>query len=339
MLTLLRPDDFHVHLRDGVELQAVARYSAERFGRVLVMPNLEPPIRTAAQVIAYRERIIKAAAAPGFEPLMTIMLTEDTTQDQLREAREHIHGVKYYPDKSGPFPPRRTVLATLEELDIPLLLHAEATYGDIFSREALFIDLLGEVVDRYPKLRVVLEHISTAEAVDFVLQAREGVAATITAHHLMWNRGDMLAGALRPHLYCAPVLKTETDRLALLRAATSGNHKFFLGTYSAPHSRTDKESPCCPAGIFTAHAAIELYAEKFADAQALHRLEGFASRFGCAFYKLPLPTQTITLQQKPWRVPLELPFGAGKLRPALAGQLVHWRIRQPEACRGIRREP
>ena len=291
-LTIARPDDWHVHLRDGAALASVVRFTAERFGRAIVMPNLKPPVATAAQAAAYRERIL-AALPPGvaFEPLMTLYLTAATQPGEIDRALAtgFIHAVKFYPagatthSEAGvaDLAQVEPVLERLQQLGMPLLVHGETPDAavDVFDRETRFIDtVLAPLVERLPRLKVVFEHITTARAVEFVRGARPGVAATITPQHLLHNRNALLAGGVRPHFYCLPILKRESDREALVAAATGGEPRFFLGTDSAPHERAAKETACGCAGMFTAHAAIELYAEAFAAVGRLDRLEGFASR-------------------------------------------------------------
>lgn len=339
-ITITRPDDWHLHLRDAEEMRSVLPDTARRFGRAIVMPNLKPPVTTTEAALAYRERIV--AALPGgarFVPLMTLYLTDNTTAREIVKAKQSglVHAVKYYPagatthSDSGVTDIARcyAVLEEMEQQDMPLLVHGEVTDSevDVFDREKVFIErVLAPLIRRFPKLRVVFEHITTREAVEFVQNAREGIAATITAHHLLLNRNALFQGGIRPHHYCAPVLKSETDRRALLRAATSGNPKFFLGTDSAPHSRAAKETSHGCAGIYTAHAAIELYAEVFDEAGALEKLEAFASFHGADFYEVPRNKDTITLVKETWDVPAELPFGSQSLVPLRAGDKVAWRI-------------
>jgi dihydroorotase len=339
-LTLRRPDDWHVHLRDGAALAAVVNFTAERFGRAIVMPNLKPPITTAALARAYRERIMAALPRSArFEPLLTLYLTDTTLPDEIDRARAagFIHGVKLYPagatthSDAGVTDISKVygVLARMEEIAMPLLVHGESTHAavDIFDREAHFIDsVLQPLLERYPRLRVVFEHITTARAVEFVALARAGVAATITPQHLLHNRNAIFSGGIRPHFYCLPVLKRERDREALLGAATGGNPRFFLGTDSAPHERADKENACGCAGMFTAHAAIELYAEAFESVGRLDRLEPFASHFGADFYGLPRHADAITLVKESWMPPEAYDFGAGRLVPYRAGERIAWRL-------------
>jgi dihydroorotase len=339
-LTLRRPDDWHLHLRDGHALRAVLPFTAARFGRAIVMPNLKPPVTTTELALAYRQRILAALpVGVAFEPLMTLYLTDRTspTEVDLAKRSHHIHGFKLYPagatthSDAGVTDVRRldAVFARMSEVGIILQVHGEVVdpQVDVFDREARFIDeVLQPLVERVPKLRVVFEHVTTREAVQFVRGARAGVAATITPQHLLMNRTALFAGGIRPHHYCLPVLKTERDRVALVEAATSGDARFFLGTDSAPHARQAKEAACGCAGIFSAHAAIELYAEAFEEAGALDRLEGFASRFGAEFYGLPLARDTITMVREPWDVPAEYPFGPDTLVPLRAGERIGWRL-------------
>jgi dihydroorotase len=339
-LTLPRPDDWHLHLRDGAALRSVLPFTAARFGRAIVMPNLKPPVITTELALAYRDRILAALPAGAtFEPLMTVYLTDRTpaTEVDLAKRSRHVHGFKLYPagatthSDAGVTDVRRldAVFARMSELGVTLQVHGEVVdpQVDVFDREARFIDeVLQPLVERVPKLRVVFEHITTREAVQFVRGARAGVGATITPQHLLMNRTALFAGGIRPHHYCLPVLKTERDRVALVEAATGGDPRFFLGTDSAPHARHAKETACGCAGIFSAHAAIELYAEAFDEAGALDKLEGFASRFGAEFYGLPLARESITLVQEPWEVPAEYPFGRDTLVPLRAGERIAWRL-------------
>lgn len=339
-LTLRRPDDWHLHLRDGDALRAVLPYTAARFGRAIVMPNLKPPVTTTELALAYRQRILSALPeGVAFEPLMTLYLTERTSPTEVDLARRsrHVHGFKLYPagatthSDAGVTDVQRleAVFARMSEVGMILQVHGEVVDSqvDVFDREARFIDeVLQPLVERVPKLRVVFEHITTREAVEFVRGARTGIAATITPQHLLMNRTALFAGGIRPHHYCLPVLKTERDRIALVEAATSGDARFFLGTDSAPHARHAKEAACGCAGIFSAHAGIELYAEAFDEANALERLEGFASRFGAEFYGLPLARDSITLVREPWDVPAQYPFGRDTLVPLRAGERISWRM-------------
>ena len=341
-LTLTRPDDWHLHLRDGAVLAAVLPHTARRFARAIVMPNLDPPVTTTEAARAYRERILSALPiGTPFEPLMTLYLTEATLPAEIAQAKASgiVHAVKYYPASAttnaerGVTDPKHCypVFAAMERHDLPLLIHGEvADPGvDAFDREEVFIERhLAPLVREFPALRMVLEHISTRAAVEFINWTPRNVAATITAHHLLLNRTAMFDGGLRPHHYCLPLLKREADRVALITAATNGNMKFFLGTDSAPHPRRAKESAYGCAGIYTAHAALELYAEAFEQAGALDRLEAFASFHGPAFYGLPRNHGRITLTKECWEVPPEIRIGTEVLVPMRAGQTVAWRLGQ-----------
>ena len=339
-LWLARPDDWHVHLRDGAALAAVVPFTAARFGRALVMPNLTPPITTTALARAYRVRIV-AQRPPGsaFEPLMTLYLTDRTDPAEIDRAQASgfILGCKLYPagatthSDAGVTDVRHldAVLERMQERGLVLEVHGEVTDPavDVFDREARFIEqVLDPTVQRFPQLRVVFEHITTARAVEFVRSARAGVAATITPQHLLYNRNALFAGGLRPHHYCLPVLKTEADRQALIGAAVSGEPRFFLGTDSAPHARAAKESGCGCAGIFSAHCALELYAEAFESAGALDKLEGFGAHHGADFYGIPRARERIRLVRSPWQVPDAYPFGAETLVPLRAGETLQWRL-------------
>ncbi len=339
-ITLVRPDDWHLHVRDGAALPMVVPHTAARFGRALIMPNLKPPVTTTAQALAYRERILAAVPGTRFEPMMSLYLTDNLPPDEIDRARASgkIIAVKLYPagattnsdagvsaiDKVYP------VLERMEELGMVLCVHGEATGADVdvFDRERVFIErVLSPLVRRFPALRVVFEHITTSEAAQFVRAAGSHVAATVTAHHLLLNRNAIFAGGIRPHHYCLPVLKRETHRQALVAAVTSGNPRFFLGTDSAPHARSAKESDCGCAGCYTAHAGIELYAEVFEAAGALDRLEAFASLNGAAFYGLLPNADRITLQRKRWDVPASYDYlGADPLVPLRAGESIGWRL-------------
>ena len=343
-LTLRRPDDWHVHLRDGAALAAVAKFTAARFGRAIVMPNLKPAITSTELAAAYRERILAAlartsASARRFEPLMTLYLTDTLPAEEIDRAKASglVHGVKLYPagatthSDAGVSDIRRTypTLARMEEIGMPLLVHGETPGAevDVFDREAHFIDtVLAPLLERFGRLNVVFEHVTTARAVEFVRAARTGVAATITPQHLLLNRNAIFSGGIKPHYYCLPILKREADRLALIEAATSGSPRFFLGTDSAPHERATKENACGCAGMFTAHAAIELYAEAFEQAGRLDRLEGFASHFGADFYGLARHDEVITLTKQPWVPPVSYDFGEGELVPYRGGESVAWRL-------------
>ncbi len=340
-LTLIRPDDWHLHLRDGAALAAVLPDTARRFARAVVMPNLKPPVTTVALAAAYRQRIL-AAVPTGmrFTPLMTLYLTDNTPPGEIAVAQHSgfVHAVKYYPagattnSDAGVTDLKKcaATLAQMEKLGMPLLLHGEVTDPavDIFDREAVFIDsVLTPLLHDFPALKVVLEHITTADGAQFVREAGANVAATITAHHLLLNRNALFAGGLRPHHYCLPVLKRERHRQALVAAAISGSPKFFLGTDSAPHRQSAKEAACGCAGCYTAHAGIELYAEVFAAANALDRLEAFASFYGADFYGLPRNTQKITLAREAVAVPASLDYLPGDpLVPLRAGGTVAWRL-------------
>jgi dihydroorotase len=339
-VTIQRPDDWHVHLRDGAALAAVVKFTAERFGRAIVMPNLKPAITSTAEASAYRDRIIAALPANArFEPLMTLYLTDTTPPDEIDKAKRagFVHGVKLYPagatthSDAGVTDIRNVyrTLARMEELRMPLLVHGETPGAevDVFDRETHFIDaVLIPLLDRFPALPVVFEHITTARAAEFVREARSGVAATITPQHLLHNRNAIFSGGIKPHYYCLPILKRESDRQALLRAATSGDPRFFLGTDSAPHERAAKENACGCAGMFTAHAAIELYAEAFDEFGWLDRLQGFASHFGADFYGLPRHDDVITMVKEPWVPPVTYDFGDGALVPYRGGENVAWRL-------------
>jgi dihydroorotase len=339
-LTLRRPDDWHLHLRDGAALRAVLPYTAARFARAIVMPNLKPPVTTAALAMAYRERILQALPAGArFEPLMTLYLTDRTDAAEVDRARAsgHVQGFKLYPagattnSDEGVTDIRRidAVLARMAELGVVLQVHGEVTSPavDVFDREARFIDsVLAPLVGRFPSLRIVFEHITTRAAAEFVRNARPGIAATLTPQHLLMNRNALFNGGIRPHHYCLPVLKTEADRRALLEVIASGDPRFFLGTDSAPHARSAKETACGCAGVFSAPAAIELYAEVFEAIGALGRLEGFASDFGADFYGLPRNEERITLVKDSWEVPACYPFGEESIVPLRAGERVAWRI-------------
>jgi dihydroorotase len=339
-LEITRPDDWHLHLRDGAALGSVAADTARQFGRAIVMPNLKPPVATLAQAEAYRGRILAGLPADTrFQPLMTLYLTEATTPDEIARARASgiVFAVKYYPagattnsqagvrDLANVYP----VLEAMERHGLPLLMHGEVTDPavDIFDREHAFIERhLVPLRERFPNLRMVLEHITTRAAVEFIRAAPAHVGATITAHHLLLNRNAIFAGGVRPHHYCLPVLKRETHRQALLEAATGGDTHFFLGTDSAPHAREAKEAACGCAGIYTAHAAIELYAEAFEQAGRLDRLEAFASFHGADFYGLPRNRDRITLERTPWTVPGSLPFADSTCIPFRAGESIAWSV-------------
>ena len=338
-LTITRPDDWHIHFRDGAAMQSVLPDTARVFGRAIAMPNLKPPLVSVADAAAYRERLLAAAAGTGFEPLMTLYLTDNTQPDEIRRARASglVHAVKYYPagattnSDSGVTELTKAykAIAAMEETGMPLLLHGEVVDPDVdvFDREAVFIERhLTRLLKDFPRLRVVLEHITTRQAAEFVAAAPANVAATVTVHHLLYNRNAMFRGGIRPHMYCLPVLKREQHRQALVAAAISGNPKFFLGTDSAPHAAGAKETACGCAGIYSAHAAIELYAEAFEDAGALDKLEAFASFYGADFYGLPRNADTITLRREGWDAPARLGLGEDTLVPLRAGEAIRWRV-------------
>ena len=339
-LTLRRPDDWHVHLRDGATMRAVLPHTAARFARAVVMPNLKPPVTTTALAVEYRRRILDALPEGArFEPLMTLYLTDRTSPDEMDRARDSgvIVGGKLYPagatthSDAGVTDVRRLdpVLERMATLGLVLQVHGEVTADavDVFERESRFIDeVLAPLVARHPRLRVVFEHITTARAAEFVAKAREGVAATITPQHLLFNRNAMFRGGIRPHYYCLPVLKTEPDREALVAAATGESPRFFLGTDSAPHERGTKEAACGCAGMYSAHAGLELYAEVFEDAGALHRLEAFASERGPDFYGLPRNESVLTLERQAWTAPPAYAFGDGWVVPMRAGETLRWRL-------------
>jgi len=339
-ISLTRPDDWHLHLRDGAALKAVLPDTARQFARAIVMPNLRPPVTTTDLALAYRQRILDALPkGMHFEPLMTLYLTNNTAADEIVRAKASglVHGVKLYPagattnSDSGVtnLAHCAKALEAMEKLGVPLLAHAEVTDADIdvFDRERVFIERnMNPLLKNFPALKVVFEHITTKDAADFVSAAPNNVAATITAHHLLMNRNDMFKGGIQPHHYCLPILKREEHRVALVKAAISGNAKFFLGTDSAPHARSAKEAACGCAGMYTAHTAIELYAEAFESANALDKLEGFASFYGADFYGLPRNIEQITLVQENWNVPENLPFDGDVLVPLRAGQSLRWKL-------------
>ncbi len=339
-ITLRRPDDLHLHLRDGESMRSVLPFTAARFARALVMPNLRPPVTGTPQALAYRQRILDALPAGAtFEPLMTLYLTDRTDPAEVQRAKASgcVLGFKLYPagatthSDAGVTDIRKVdaVLSRMEEQDLVLQVHGEVTDPnvDVFDREARFIDeVLAPLAARHPRLRIVFEHITTRAAAQFVLGSRPGIAATVTPQHLLMNRNAIFAGGVRPHHYCLPVLKRETDREALLTVATGGDSRFFLGTDSAPHARGAKEAACGCAGIFSAHGAIELYAEAFEAAGALPRLEAFASEHGADFYRLPRNEGRITLVRQSWEVPRSYAFGAEELVPLRAGESIGWRL-------------
>ena len=339
ILTLTRPDDWHLHLRDGAALKAVLPASAAQFRRAVVMPNLRPPVTTVAQALAYRERILAARpAGSDFEPLMTLYLTDSLSPEEIVRAHEAgIVGVKLYPagattnSDAGVTDLRRTypTLEAMQRCGMPLLMHGEVTDPDVdlFDREAVFIDrVLRPLRQAMPELKIVFEHLTTREGVDYVVDCDARVAATLTPQHLLYNRNAIFAGGLRPHFYCLPVLKSEIHRRALLDAAVSGSPKFFLGTDSAPHAAHLKEHASGHAGCYTAPTALELYAEAFEAAGALDKLEAFASFHGADFYGLPRNSGHITLERSPWQVPETLPFGDTELKPLRAGDTLAWRL-------------
>ncbi len=339
-LTITRPDDCHLHVRSGELLGDVVAYSAAQFGRAIIMPNLVPPIATVAQAEVYRDQILSSLnQGARFTPLMTLYLTDNTSVEEIKQAATHpdIYAAKLYPagattnsdagvsDIERIFP----LLEAMQTVDLPLLVHGEATDAeiDIFDREAVFIEkTLSNIRLRFPELRIVFEHITTKDAVDYVLSQDEKIAATITAHHLLLNRNHLLVGGIKPHNYCLPVLKRNTHQQALISVATSGNPKFFLGTDSAPHVQSAKESACGCAGCFTAIAAIEWYAEAFERAGALDKLEGFASFFGADFYRLPRNSETITLVKQAWQVPDKIEIGQQSAIPFQAGERLNWKL-------------
>jgi dihydroorotase len=339
-LTLRQPDDWHLHLRDGDALAAVLPHTAAQFARAIVMPNLKPPVTTTALAAAYRERILAARPAGSrFEPLMTLYLTDRTDPREISRAKASgfVRGCKLYPagattNSDAGVTDVRNIYAVLEamaEMDLPLQVHGEVTTPaiDVFDRETRFIDaVLEPLVTRLPGLRIVFEHVTTAAAVEFVRSHQSNVAATITPQHLLLNRNALFEGGIRPHHYCLPVLKRETDRQALLDAVAAGDPRFFLGTDSAPHARSTKEAACGCAGIYSAHAALEFYAEAFDAVGALHRLEAFASEFGPRFYGLPLNEEQVTLEKRDWQVPAHYPFAGETIVPLRAGGTLGWRL-------------
>jgi len=337
-ITITHPDDWHLHVRDNEYLTDVVPHTAAMFSRAIIMPNLNPPVTNVSLALAYRERILAALPKDtAFNPLMVLYLTNNTTADEIVNAYndDNVHAVKYYPagattnSDAGVTDIKNAynALAKMEELGLPLLVHGEVTDQsvDVFDREQVFIDtVLQPLLKDFPKLKVVLEHITTKHAAEFVAQANDNIAATITAHHLLFNRNQMFKGGMNPHYYCLPILKRELHREALVAAATGGNKKFFLGTDSAPHAQNRKETSCGCAGIYSAHAAIELYAEVFDEANALDKLEGFASFHGPDFYGLPRNTDTLTLVKSDWRVPDSFSFAQEKLIPLRAGEIIKW---------------
>lgn len=339
-LTITRPDDMHLHLRDGAALASVAAASARRFARAIVMPNLQTPVTTVAQALAYRDRILDCLPAGSrFQPLMTLYLTDNTSPDEIDRIREtpHVHAVKYYPSGAtfnadkGVTAIKKvySVIERMAESGVPLLMHGEVTDAgvDIFDREQVFIDTVLEPLrGRFPNLRIVFEHITTRQAVQYIEQGPANLAATITPQHLLYNRNDLFRGGIRPHYFCLPVLKREPHRQALVTAATGGNPRFFLGTDSAPHARSAKEMDCGCAGIYSAPAALEIYTELFDQAGALDRLEAFAAAHGADFYGLPHNNETIRLIKSDWTIPETLPFADDVIIPMRAGETCHWKI-------------
>ena len=340
-ITITRPDDWHLHLRDGAALKAVLPDTSKQFARAIVMPNLRPPVTTTELALAYRQRIIDALpAGVAFEPLMTLYLTDNTSADEIAKAKASglIHGVKLYPagattnSDSGVTNLGHCVqaLEAMEKLGVPLLTHAEVTDNDVdvFDRERVFIERnMVPLLKRFPGLKIVFEHITTKDAADFVTESPNNVGATITAHHLLMNRNDMFKGGIQPHHYCLPILKREEHRVALVKAAISGDAKFFLGTDSAPHAKHTKEAACGCAGMYTAHTALELYAEAFENENALDKFEAFASFNGADFYGLPRNSEKITLSKESWQVPTSLPYIDGDvLVPLRAGQNIGWKL-------------
>ena len=339
-LTITRPDDLHLHVRNGAVLKTVLPYTARQFARAIIMPNLKPPVTTVAQALVYRKEIL-AAVPEGldFTPLMTLYLTGSTTVDEIKKAAasEHIHAFKLYPagattnsdsgvaDIKAVYP----LLAAMEKHELPLLIHGEVADDacDIFDRERVFIDTyLTDTTQNFPGLRIVVEHVTTTEAVQFVQDASANIAATITPQHLLFNRNALLAGGIKPHYYCLPIIKRESHRLALVAAATSGNPKFFLGTDSAPHLTSLKETACGCAGCYSAHAALELYAEAFERVDALDKLEGFASFYGADFYRLPRNSGTVTLEKSPWKVPSVYGENGLSITPLKANEELCWKL-------------
>lgn len=341
--TMAKGDDFHLHIRDGADMRSVIGHSTRQFGRALIMPNLKPPITTVNQALDYHERIIETLLSGWewkFKPLMTLYLTDSTTATDIREAKASgfVHAFKYYPagattnsdngvtDIENVYP----VLEMMEEARMVLCMHGEVTDPavDVFDREKVFIDtVLHPLVLRYPKLKIVMEHITTAHAAMSIADGWPNVFATITAHHLLENRNALFRGGISPHNYCLPVLKRERDRQELLKVATNGNHKFFLGTDSAPHPKNLKEHACGCAGCYTAFHAMELYTEAFESVGALEKLEGFVSHNGADFYGLPRNTDTVTLVREEWRIPNSLPFGDGVVIPFRAGEMAQWKMK------------
>ena len=339
-LILGRPDDFHLHLRDGAALSAVVAFTAKQFGRALVMPNLKPPVTTVAIAAGYRERILKASGPnSAFDPLMSLYLTDNTAPDEVARVADSdfVHAFKYYPagattNSDSGVSALKNVYAVLEAMQrhgVILCVHGEVTdpTTDVFDREAIFVEgALQQIVRDFPALKIVVEHITTREAAQFVAATGPNIAATITPQHLLYNRTSIFTGGIRPHLYCLPILKRETHRMALIDAATSGSPKFFLGTDSAPHAKNAKEACCGAAGCFTSHAALELYAEAFAADNSLDKLDDFASRFGAAFYGLPRNVGTVTLKRESWTPPDDFAFGNETIVPLTVGRTLPWKL-------------
>ena len=339
-LTITRPDDWHLHIRNGAVLKTVLPHTARQFARAIIMPNLKPPVTTMAQALLYREEILQALPADvDFTPLMTLYLTSSTTVAEIKKAAEsdYIYAFKFYPagattnSDSGVADIKAiySLLAAMEKQDIPLLIHGEVTdeHCDIFDRERVFVDTtLSDIADKFPALRIVVEHVTTTEAVQFVQAAGATIAATITPQHLLFNRNAILAGGIRPHYYCLPIIKREQHRLALATAATSGNPKFFLGTDSAPHLTSLKETACGCAGCYSAHAALELYAEAFEQVGALDKLEGFASFYGADFYRLPRNSGMVTLVKTTWKIPSSYGESGNTITPLKAGEELSWKM-------------
>jgi len=340
-LTIIRPDDWHLHLRDQDQMKAVVNDTARQFARAIIMPNLVPPVTSCEQALSYRERILKSVKTEySFDPLMTLYLTDNLSVDEIEAAARSpfIHAAKLYPAGATTNSAAgvthidniQHILASMQQVDLPLLVHGEATASDIdiFDREKIFIDnTLSKIRQHFPELRIVFEHITTSEAVDYVLSQDDKLAATITPHHLLINRNDLFKGGMNPHHYCLPVVKRERHRVALLRAATQHPGKFFAGTDSAPHAQNAKESACGCAGIYSAHAAIELYAEAFEQSENFTYFESFMSLSGAKFYQLPVNEEHITLIKKDWIVPDKLNFGEQTLVPFKAGQTIHWKLK------------
>jgi dihydroorotase len=339
-MTITRPDDWHVHLRDNEVLVDTVRDISRYNGRALIMPNTVPPITTTELAIAYKDRIMSAQPREQFTPLMALYLTDNTTSEEIIKAKSSgiVYAAKLYPagattnSDSGVTSAKNIyhVLQTMQEVGMLLLIHGEVTTHDvdIFDREKAFLDtVLAPIVNDFPDLKIVLEHITTADAANFVKNASDNVAATITAHHLMYNRNHMLAGGIRPHFYCLPILKRNTHQLALIDAATSGNKKFFLGTDSAPHAQDQKENACGCAGSYTAHAALELYAEVFEAEGKIENLEKFASLNGPDFYGLPRNSDTVALTKQSWTVATTMPFGDNQVVPIKGGEAVEWMVK------------